>query len=143
MSLFGSGVRAAIGYRYGSRPHHVTFRRLRSDHPLLEDSQLLLRDMATISESSVFESIFQSALEEYEIQAEINLVRHPLAAQLEHCNTVESITELLRGQAQAFHELQGGDNKVMALLQQTVQVLHRLSATVIVVESLDLVCPNG
>jgi hypothetical protein len=120
----------------------VTFR-LRSDHPLLEDSQLLLRDMATISESSVFDSLFQSALEEYEIQAEINLVRHPLAAQLEHCNTVESITELLRGQAQAFHELRGGDNKVIALLQQTVQVLHGLFATVIVVESLDLVCPNG
>jgi hypothetical protein len=61
--------------------------------------------MATLHELSVFESLFESALEEYEVQTEINLVRHPLTAQLEPCNTVESITEVLQGQVQSFREL--------------------------------------
>ncbi len=95
--------------------------------------------MATLHEFSVFESLFQSALEEYEVQTEINLVRHPLAAQLEPCNTVESITEVLQGQAQSFRELPEGD-KIVTLLKQTVQVLHKLSAGVVLVESLSLVC---
>jgi len=98
------------------------------------------RDMSTTPEPSVFESLFQSALKEYEIQTEINLVRHPIAAQLDHCNTVESILEVLQGQARAFREFPRGDNEVVALLKQTVHILHKLSITIVLVESLDLVC---
>ena len=98
--------------------------------------------MATLHELSNFESLFQSALEEYEVQTEINLVRHPLAAQLEPCNTVESITEVLQGQAQSFRELPQGNNKLVTLLKQTVQILHKLSAGVVLIESLSLVCRN-
>jgi hypothetical protein len=58
--------------------------------------------MAAISEPSMFQSLFQSALEEYEKQTGINLVEHSLALQLEHCNSVESITKLLHGQACTF-----------------------------------------
>ena len=118
-------------------------------YPLLEVSQLLFphhsllpRYMATLHELSNFESLFQSALEEYEVQTEINLVRHPLAAQLESCNTVESITEVLQGQAQSFRELPEGNNKIVTLLKQTVQILHKLSAGVVLIESLSLVCRN-
>ena len=98
--------------------------------------------MATLHEFSVFESLFQSALEEYEVQTEINIVRHPLAAQLEPCNTVESVTEVLQGQAQSFRELPEDGKKIVTLLKQTVQVLHKLSAGVVLIESLSLVCRN-
>jgi len=98
--------------------------------------------MATLHELSVFESLFESALEEYEVQTEINLVRHPLTAQLEPCNTVESITEVLQGQAQPFRELPEGENTIVTLLKQTVRILHTLSAGVVLVESLSLVCRN-
>ncbi len=98
------------------------------------------RDMSTTPEPSVFQSLFQSALKEYEIQTEVNLVRHPLAAQLDHCNTVESILEVLQGQGRAFREFPRGDNEVVALLKQTVHILHKLSITVVLVESLGLVC---
>jgi len=114
----------------------------RSQSTPLSTSFCFTSDMATLHEFSVFESLFQSALEEYEVQTEINLVRHPLAAQLEPCNTVESITEVLQGQAQSFRELPEGNNKIVTLLKQTVQILHKLSAGVVLVESLSLVCRN-
>ncbi|KAH9965155.1 hypothetical protein BJV74DRAFT_990815, partial [Russula compacta] len=84
--------------------------------------------MATHTESFVLESIFQSALEEYENQTGINLIQHPLAIQLERCSSVESITDILEQQAQAFREFRGGNNKIMTLLKHAVQVLHKLSA---------------
>ena len=99
--------------------------------------------MATHSESSVFESIFQSALEEYEIQTGINLIRHPLAIQLERCFSVESITDVLEQQAQAFREFRGGNNKIITLLKPAVQVLHMLSAHAALGEHIGLVRPKS
>jgi len=84
--------------------------------------------MATLSESSVFEALFQSALEEYEKVTGINLVRHPLAAQLERCNSVESITQALKDQAEAFFEFRGSNHKAITLLKHTVLALNALSA---------------
>ena len=100
-------------------------------------------NMATHSESFVFESIFQCALQEYEIQTGINLIRHPLAIQLEHCNSVESITDVIEQQAQAFREFRGGNNKIITLLKHAVQVLHKLSAPASLSEHIGLVRPKG
>jgi fungal STAND N-terminal Goodbye domain len=99
--------------------------------------------MATLSESTFLESLFQSALEEYEKQTGIELARHPLAIQLERCNTVESITEVLQDQARAFREFRGDDNKILTLLKQAAQILHKLSATVVLGEAIGPVCRNG
>ena len=71
-----------------------------------------------------------------------NLLQHPLAIQLESCNSVESITEVLKQQAQAFREFRGGNNKVTTLLRYSVQALHKLSAPVILGEHIGLVRPN-
>jgi hypothetical protein len=86
--------------------------------------------MTTISELSMFESLFQSALEEYERQTGINLAGHSLAVQLEHCNSVESIAELLHDQARTFRQFRGNVNKLRTVLNHTVQALHMLSGTV-------------
>jgi len=93
--------------------------------------------MATISEPSMFESLFQSALEEFEKETKINLAEHPLAAQLESCNSVESITELLHNQARTFHQFRGNGNKFMTVLNHTIQGLHMLGGAV------GFVCRNG
>jgi len=77
--------------------------------------------MATISEKSMFESLFQSALEEFEKETGINLVGHSLAVQLEHCDSVESITELLHDQARNFRQFRGSDSKLVTVLKHTVQ----------------------
>jgi DUF438 domain-containing protein len=83
--------------------------------------------MATISEPSMFQSLFQSALEEFEKETKINLAGHPLAVQLQCCNSVESITELLHNQARTFRQFRGSDNKLMTVLNHAVQALHMLS----------------
>ncbi|KAH9986995.1 hypothetical protein BJV74DRAFT_508193 [Russula compacta] len=95
--------------------------------------------MATLSQSSVFESLFQSALIEYENQTGINLLRHPIAVQLERCSSVESVTEVLQQQAQAFREFRGSNNRIATLLRHTVQIIHKLSAHVVRGE--DIVLP--
>jgi hypothetical protein len=89
--------------------------------------------------ATVFESLFQSALDEYEKQTGISLVGHPLAIQLEGCNSVDSITEILQEQAHSFREFRGGNNKIMKSLRRAVQVLHKLSGSVVIGEAIDLV----
>lgn len=100
--------------------------------------------MATVSESSVFdfESLFQAAVEEYENQTGMYLLRHSLAIQLDRCNSLESITEVLQQQAHAFREFRGGNNKIITLLKQTVQILHKLSAHAALGEHIGLVRPG-
>ena len=98
--------------------------------------------MATLSESSVFGTIFQSALEEYEKQTGIDLVKHPLAAQLEHCDSVESVTQALQDQAQAFRDFRRGNNKAITFLNNAVQLLHMLSSTLALGEAVGHVCRN-
>lgn len=95
--------------------------------------------MATLSENTVFESLFQSALEDYEKQTGINLAGHPLAVQLDGCDTVDSINEVLQEQARSFREFRGSDNKIMKSLRRAVQVLHKLSGTAVFGEAIGLV----
>ena len=52
----------------------------------------------------MLQSLFEAALHNYEEQTGMKLIDHPLARQLENCNSVESITEVLQEQARAFTE---------------------------------------
>jgi hypothetical protein len=56
------------------------------------------------------------------------LAAHPLAVQLQSCESVKSITTVLQGQAQTFNGRQGND-RVMKSIKNTVSILTRLSAT--------------
>ncbi len=70
--------------------------------------------MAASSKSSVFESKFQSALEEYEKKTGINLAEHPLASRFESCNSADSIMEALKEQERSFREFRECDKKTIA-----------------------------
>ena len=70
---------------------------------------------------------FESALQAYEKKTGVALAEHPLTVQLESCDSVESITTLLQGQAQAFSESRGRD-RVMKSIKNTVSSLANLSA---------------
>ena len=76
---------------------------------------------------SMLQSLFEAALHNYEEQTGMKLIDHPLARQLENCNSVESITEVLQEQARAFTEFRRDDSKVMKPLKRVVQVVHALS----------------
>jgi hypothetical protein len=83
--------------------------------------------MSDQSASSRLKVLFEAALQDYERQTGIALVKHPLAERLQECDSVESITAVLREQTQAFNEFRGKE-KVMKLLKNAVSVLYRLSA---------------
>jgi hypothetical protein len=68
------------------------------------------------------------------------LVNHPLAEQLQNCDSVESVTAVLHGQTQAFSEFRGRD-KVLKLLKNAVSVLHKLSSTADLGQAIGLVRP--
>jgi hypothetical protein len=84
--------------------------------------------MGDHSRSSHLRVLFEAALHDYQKQTGISLAEHPLAEQLQNCDTVESITAVLCEQIQAFREFQGND-KVLKPLKKAVSVLYKLSAT--------------
>jgi hypothetical protein len=83
--------------------------------------------MTDQSESSHLRVLFEAALEDYEKQTGIPLAKHPLAEQLQTCDSVDSITDVLREQTQTFSEFRDKD-KVMKPLRNAVSVLYKLSA---------------
>ena len=84
--------------------------------------------MSDQSGPSRLQVLFEAALQDYEKQTGIALAKHPFAEQLQNCDSVESVTVVLREQTQVFSEFRGRD-KVMKLLVNAVSVLHNLSAT--------------
>jgi hypothetical protein len=97
-------------------------------------------DMNDQSQSSRFQVLFESALQDYEKQTGTVLAKHPLAEQLENCHTVESVAAVLREQAQASSEFRGGDGRLMRSLNRIVSVLHTLSTSNLLYKAADLVC---
>jgi hypothetical protein len=69
-------------------------------------------------------------LQEYEKQTDITLVNHPLAEQLEHFDSVESVTAILQEQLHAHSEFRGSDRIMMKSLNSAVSVLCALSASI-------------
>ena len=85
--------------------------------------------MTDQSVSSRLRSLFELALEDYEIQTKISLANHLLAQKLESCHSLESITTtLLQDQAGTFGEFQGRE-RIVKSIKSTVSSLFKLSAT--------------
>ena len=96
--------------------------------------------MSDQSGSSHLQVLFEAALRDYEKQTGIALAKHPLAEQLQNCDSVESVTAVLREQTQAFSEFQGKD-KVSKPLEKAVSILYTLSATANLGQDIGLVRP--
>jgi hypothetical protein len=96
--------------------------------------------MSDPSGSSHLRVLFEAALEDYRQQTGIELPEHPLAGRLQDCNSVESVTAILREQAQDFKEFRERDN-VLKPLKKVLTVLHRLSAAGDYAQDVGLVCP--
>ena len=78
--------------------------------------------------STDFEAIFRAALEGYKHQIKKDIASHPLAIQLQSCNSPSAILAVLRAQVQAFDESKGSDEKLTKWLDPTVNVLYAFSA---------------
>ena len=99
--------------------------------------------MSDQSELSPFHSLFESSLHDYENQTGIPLAlalaNHPLAEQLQKCQSLESVTTLLQEQARAFSEFRESD-KIMKSLTSLVSALSRVSATATLGHDIGMVC---
>jgi hypothetical protein len=97
-------------------------------------------NMSNPSSSESFRFLFEAALQDYEKKTGTKLVDHPLAKQLEKCDSVDSITSILQDQAQVFRKFQGDDGNVMKSLKCSVDVLYTLSTNTALGEGIGLVC---
>jgi hypothetical protein len=91
------------------------------------------------AQSCRFRAIFDSALQDYQSQTGTTLSSHPLAEKLQHCDSVESFTAVLREQARAFSDFRGGEGRIMKSLKTVVSVLHTLSENFPLGEAIGLV----
>jgi len=93
---------------------------------------------ATTSSSPNFQLIFNNALKSYEKCTKSDLLAHPLAAQLQDCNSPSAILALIHQQVEGLHQSQRYDDKLTKWLDPTVRVLYAFSQTL--GEGVGLVC---
>jgi len=96
-------------------------------------------DSPTASSSPNFQLIFNNALKSYEKCTKGDLLAHPLAAQLQDCNSPSAILSLIYQQVQGLPS-QRDDDKLTKWLDPTVRVLYAFSGTL--GEGVSLVCPR-
>jgi hypothetical protein len=80
-------------------------------------------------QSSHFRELFERALQDYENQTGTKLAIHPLAEQIQSCNSVDSILSILQQQAQAFTEFRGSNGRIMKSLECAVSAIYALSSS--------------
>ena len=97
------------------------------------------------SASSNFQDIFQAALKSYQKQTKKDLLAHPLASQLQDCDSTNAILAILQDQVRQFDKSHSGDERLTQWLDPTVNVLNAFSATIsggvslVKVSTLDLI----
>ncbi len=84
---------------------------------------------ATPSSSSNFQLIFNIALKAYEKQTKRDLLAHPLASQLQTCDSLGSILAVLQSQVDNQDRARRSDENLTKWLSPTVNVLLAFSAT--------------
>ena len=83
------------------------------------------RPIATVSSSSNFQLIFNNALKAYEKRTKNDLLTHPLATELENCNSPSEILAVLH--QQGLDRSLRDDDRWTKWLDPTVNVLYVLS----------------
>ena len=75
------------------------------------------------------ESILATALNEYKKNTGNELLSHPLSAELQHCDSVDSILVILQRQANTVEKLRDGNRGIMKWVRSSVNILCSFSAT--------------
>src|SRR6266567_8682894 len=114
-------------------PHHPP----RNSSPL----GLMSHTHTTSASSSNFQLCFGDALKAYEKRTKKDLLTHPLAPQLQRCNSPSSILDVLQQQVQELNQSQRRNERWTRWLDPTVKVLHAFSE--ILGEGVTLVCPGS
>ena len=83
----------------------------------------------TPSSSTNFQLILNNALKAYEKHTKCDLLAHPLAVQLQGCNSPGAILALIHRQVQGLHQSQRADERLTKWLNPTINVLYAFSST--------------
>ncbi|KAI0297633.1 hypothetical protein BC826DRAFT_1103332 [Russula brevipes] len=84
---------------------------------------------STSTSTSNFQLVFNAALERYENKTKNKLLTHPLATQLQSCDSPTAITSVLQGLVQQFNQNRSTDQRLTSWLDPTVNVLYAFSGT--------------
>src|ERR1700733_13123278 len=94
----------------------------------------------TSTSSSNFRTIFVAALEKYREKTKTDLLTHPLATQLQSCNSSSDILAVLHGKVNELDESRGHNERLSSWLNPTINVLYAFSAAL--GQGVGLVCLN-
>ncbi len=78
---------------------------------------------------SQFKPILDAALSEYKKKTGKDLLDNWLTKELQSCESVEAVLDIIQHQAEAFDKFRGGDKKLMKWIGSSVHVLYTISAT--------------
>jgi hypothetical protein len=87
------------------------------------------RPITTDPSSSNFQLIFNNALKDYKKRTKNELLAHPLAAELQNCNSPTNILAVLHKQAQGLDQSMSSNDRWTKWLDPTVNILYMLSET--------------
>ena len=104
------------------RPHSLSTNNLFS-------CALMSHSHLTASSSNNFQLIFNNALKAYEKHTKKDLLAHPLASQLQACNSPAAVLAILQQQVQGLDQSRSGDDRWTKMLDPTINVLYTFSAT--------------
>jgi len=103
-----------------------------SDPPIrlsLLTPSTMLHTHTTAASSSNFQLVFNNAIKEYEKRTKKDLLAHPLAAQLQACDSPTAVLAVLQLQVQALDRSQSSNDRWAKWLGPTVNVLYAFSET--------------
>ena len=81
---------------------------------------------STSTSTPNFQSVLNAALEKYENKTKNRLLTHPLATQLQSCNSPAEILSVLEGLVQRFDQRRTRDDRLRNWLNPTVNVFKKL-----------------
>jgi len=83
---------------------------------------------AAATSSPNFQLIFNNALKAYEKRTKNDLLAHPLAAQLQACDSPSAVLSVLQQQVQELNQSRSSNERLTNWLDPTVNVLYALSS---------------
>ncbi|KAH8992275.1 hypothetical protein EDB86DRAFT_1496745 [Lactarius hatsudake] len=123
-----------IPYQFIDGAVHIRLYLQSAHHPIPVNQFLVNSPMSTpptlaSGSHSKFQTIFHASLRAYQKQTKKDLLSHPLAAQLDSCDSPAAILAVLQDQVQEFEQSQSVDDRLTKWLDPTINVLYAFSAT--------------
>ena len=78
---------------------------------------------------SILDAAWSHALSEHKKNTGKELLDHPLATEVQRCDSVDAILTIFQGQAEVFQQFRDGDQRLMKWITPVVGVLYKFSNT--------------